>query len=145
MGETVLLKATIAFPRCISRMYLTCKLMAAALVQLLALLVQLATCAHNLEEEYRFSTILDDGYTLHWNFDLEQQTIAFAVNVSTTGWVGFGLSPNGQMPQSDVVIGWVDDDGNTQFHVSSSSILVLLSLHCHHYTLPLLFGTARFL
>jgi len=78
--------------------------------------MQLASCAHNLEEEYRFSAILDDGYTLHWNFDLEQQTIGFAVNVSTTGWVGFGLSPNGQMPQSDVVIGWVDNDGNTQFH-----------------------------
>ena len=87
------------------------------LVALFTVFVQLATCAHNLEEEYRSSAILDDGYTLHWNFDLEQQTIAFAVNVSTTGWVGFGLSPNGQMPQSDVVIGWVDNDGNTQFHV----------------------------
>ena len=86
---------------------------------LLTAVVQLATCAHNLEEEYRFSAILSDGYALHWNFDLEQQTIAFAVNVSTTGWVGFGLSPSGQMPQSDVVIGWVDNDGNTQFHVSN--------------------------
>ena len=93
------------------------QILSTALV-LFAAVLQLASCAHNLEEEYRFSVILDDGYTLHWNFDLEQQTIAFAVNVSTTGWVGFGLSPNGQMPQSDVVIGWVDDDGNTQFHVS---------------------------
>ena len=87
------------------------------------LTVQLCTCAHNLEDDYRFSAILDDGYTLHWNFDLEQQTIAFAVNVSTEGWVGFGLSPNGQMPQSDVVIGWVDIDGNTQFHVSIATVL----------------------
>ena len=87
---------------------------------LAAFAVQVCTCAHSLEEKYRFSAILDDGYTLYWNFDLEQQTIAFAVNVSTTGWVGFGLSPNGQMPQSDVVIGWVDNNGNTQFHVSVS-------------------------
>ena len=79
---------------------------------------QLAACAHNLDEDYRFSATLDDGYKLYWNFDLEKQTIAFAVNVSTTGWVGFGLSPNGQMPQSDVVIGWVKDDGTTTFHVS---------------------------
>ena len=79
--------------------------------------IQLVACAHNLEEEYRFSASLDDGYKLHWNFDLEQQTIAFAVNVSSTGWVGFGLSPNGQMPQSDVVIGWVDNDGTANFHV----------------------------
>ena len=86
-------------------------------ILLLAAIVQLATSAHNLEEKYRFSAILDDGYKLHWNFDLEQQTIDFAVNVSTTGWIGFGLSPNGQMPQSDVVIGWVDNDGNTVFNV----------------------------
>lgn len=87
------------------------------LLLLLAAAMQMAACAHNLEEEYRFSAALEDGYKLHWNFDLEQQTIAFAVNVSTTGWVGFGLSPNGQMPQSDVVIGWVDNDGTTSFHV----------------------------
>ena len=92
------------------------------LIFLLATIVQLATCGHNLEEEYSFSAMLDDAYTLHWNFDLEQQTITFAVNVSTTGWVGFGLSPNGQMPQSDVVIGWVDSDGNTQFHVRCMQI-----------------------
>ena len=79
--------------------------------------IQLVACAYNLEEEYTFSASLDDGYKLHWNFDLEQQTIAFAVNVSSTGWVGFGLSPNGQMPQSDVVIGWVDNDGTANFHV----------------------------
>ena len=84
---------------------------------LLAAAMQLAASAHNLEEEYRFSAVLDDGYRLHWNFDLEQQTVAFAINVSTTGWIGFGLSPNGQMPQSDVVIGWVDNDGTTTFHV----------------------------
>ena len=88
------------------------------LTLVLASAMQFAACAHNLEEEYRFSAILDDGYKLHWSFNLEQQTIAFAVNVSTTGWVGFGLSPNGQMPQSDVVIGWVDNDGTTTFHVS---------------------------
>ena len=95
----------------------TRRLTIANVLVLLAVVAQLATCGHNLADEYRFFAILDDGYTLHWNFDLKQQTIGFAVNASTTGWVGFGLSPNGQMPQSDVVIGWVDNDGNTQFHV----------------------------
>ena len=75
---------------------------------------------HDLSKDYRFQQVLDgeDSYILHWSFDLEASTIAFAVNVSTTGWVGFGLSPNGQMPLSDVVIGWVDDSGQSQFHVS---------------------------
>ena len=74
-----------------------------------------------LDEKYRFRQMLDsDGmYWLHWSFDIEENTISFAVNVSTTGWVGFGLSPNGQMPGSDVVIGWVDDRGTTYFHVST--------------------------
>ena len=59
-------------------------------------------------------------YTLHWNFSVAEETITFAVNVSTNGWVGFGISPNGGMTNSDVVIGWVNDDGQTFFHVSCS-------------------------
>ena len=67
---------------------------------------------------YPFSLTLSEGnYYLYWNFSTTDQTIQFAVRVKTTGWVGFGISPNGQMPGSDVVIGWVDGD-NTYFHVS---------------------------
>ena len=85
-------------------------------------LVALGSCAHvDLQAKYPFSVVLlDDGeeyYGLHWNFTRSTESIYFAVNVSTTGWVGFGLSPNGQMPGSDVVIGWVDGE-NSYFHVS---------------------------
>ena len=70
----------------------------------------------DLSSNYLLSTTLhmdENGniYRLHWNIDIGDQTVHFAVNVSTTGWVGFGLSPNGGMPGSDVVIGWVDDSG----------------------------------
>ena len=72
--------------------------------------------------KYPFSRVLYDEegqyYAFHWNFDIEAETIYFAVNVSTEGWVGFGVSPTGQMPGSDVVIGWVAQNGNTYFHVS---------------------------
>lgn len=79
-----------------------------------------AESSQDLRNRYRFSRMLDDGgqYWLHWSFD--DENIFFAVNVETTGWVGFGLSPNGQMPQSDVVIGWVDGNGTAYFHVSPS-------------------------
>ena len=74
--------------------------------------------------KYPFSRVLYNAegqyYGLHWNFDIAAKTIRFAVNVSTVGWVGFGVSPTGQMPGSDVVIGWVADNGNTYFHVSLS-------------------------
>ena len=84
---------------------------------LLVLASHSALGAHDLSEEYRFSADLDPSYKLHWNVDIQAGTIAFAVNVSTTGWVGFGLSPNGQMPGSDVVIGWVESNGQTMFKV----------------------------
>lgn len=85
--------------------------------------VGVSFAAHSdLHSEYRFEVVLfeqgDQYYDLHWNFTKESETIYFAVNVSTIGWVGFGLSPNGLMPNSDVVMGWVDGE-NTFFHVST--------------------------
>uniref|UniRef100_A0A3P8WZ46 Monooxygenase, DBH-like 1, like n=1 Tax=Cynoglossus semilaevis TaxID=244447 RepID=A0A3P8WZ46_CYNSE len=42
---------------------------------------------------------------LHWGFDDLQGDIEFQLTVNTTGWVGFGLSPNGNMIAADIVIG----------------------------------------
>ena len=72
-----------------------------------------------LSSRYPFYVLLSDepAYELHWRVDLEQEIIQFAVNVSTTNWVGFGLSPNGQMSGSDVIIGWIGDDGVERFTV----------------------------
>ena len=89
---------------------------------------------HDLSATYRFSATLDPNgqYELYWNYNLTEQTISFAVRVQTTGWVGFGLSPNGQMPGSDVVIGWVDNNGGVQFQVRLISLaLIVLALTLH--------------
>ena len=93
---------------------------------LLGLTVSLTLAAStNLRKKYPFSfSLLSDAtsrsyYTLHWNFTREQNTIYFAVNVSTTGWVGFGLSPTGGMVNSDLVIGWVNN-GAVYFKVKLS-------------------------
>ena len=71
-----------------------------------------------LSERYQFSRQLHDRYTLYWTYDPTAEEVSFAVSVQTTGWIGFGLSPTGQMPGSDVVIGWVDDNGDSYFDVS---------------------------
>ena len=77
-----------------------------------------------LENSYPFSHVLREDaegnplYTLHWNFSAVEETITFAVNVSTNGWVGLGISPNGGMVNSDVAIGWVNDEGEVFFRVS---------------------------
>ena len=77
-----------------------------------------------LSSKYTFSSTLSekvglgDDYKLFWSIDKQAETISFAVMVRTTGWVGFGLSPNGGMVNSDVVIGWVTNEGMTKFSVS---------------------------
>ena len=83
------------------------------------LVVYNVSSTRDLPAAYRFSATLDPNglYELYWNYNLTLQTISFAVRVQTTGWVGFGVSPNGQMPGSDVVIGWVDNNGRVQFDV----------------------------
>lgn len=80
--------------------------------------LRLVSCVQTFENKYPYSTYIEDGYKVHWNFDLKKQTIDFAVNVSANGWIGFGISPNGKMLDSDIVIGWVNQDGSSQFHVS---------------------------
>ena len=93
-----------------------------ALSLLLSLLPLMATSAHvELSSRYPFQKVLFDDqgqfYGLYWNYSIAAGTIHFAVNVSTTGWVGFGVSPNGQMPGSDVVIGWVAANRKAYVHV----------------------------
>ena len=66
-----------------------------------------------------FRQIVNPSYELYWNFDAVTQNLSIAVRVNTTGWIGFGISPNGGMPNSDVVIGWVAG-GNTIFHVGAN-------------------------
>ena len=87
---------------------------------LLACLLSSALAQVDLSS-YPLSAVLRDRdgevYTLHWGFDVGAKTIRFAVNVSTTGWVGLGLSPTGGMPNSDVVIGWVNDGGQAFLQV----------------------------
>lgn len=48
---------------------------------------------------------------LRWGFDVVKDTITFEVTVNTTGWVGFGFSPNGGMAGSDIFIGGVGPNG----------------------------------
>lgn len=98
----------------------------------LASLLSFACSAHdnNLEEEYTFHRELDPSghYVLYWRFNLSTETIHFAVDVETEGWVGFGISPTGRMPGSDVVMGWIDDrTGEPHFNVC-----YILHSHCSY-------------
>ena len=92
---------------------------------LILLFAAVGAHGHALSQEYPFSAKLaGEDYILHWSSDFQNNNLAAAVNVSTTGWVGFGLSPNGQMPGSDVIIAWVNSDGEVQFKVRYNSVLL---------------------
>ena len=67
-------------------------------------------------ENFPFSAMLDKSrnYFLYWKVNATH--ITFETHVRTLGYVGFGLSSNGKMFPSDVVIGWVKD-GVTYFKV----------------------------
>ena len=87
-----------------------------------------------------------DDYIVYWSADSVHKVIKFAVSVRTTGWVGFGLSPNGQMPNSDVVIGWMDENKVPHFTVNSI-VFYCVSYHgiqylwSYCYVIPAFFFT----
>ena len=68
--------------------------------------------AADLSFEFAHHAVLDaqELMKLYWTVNWEKETVSFAVEAATKGWVGFGFSSgNGKMVGSDVVIGWVKD------------------------------------
>ena len=61
---------------------------------------------------------------LYWTYD--EKFVTFELFCKTLGWVGFGLSPNGAMKGSDIVVGWVTSDGKTFFQVRNNNIYLIL-------------------
>jgi DOMON domain len=76
---------------------------------LLAALFCGASCASASpgDEQWAHSAWLDDRYLVRWTPGADD--ITFEVSVATLGYVGFGLSHDGLMQGSDVVIGWVQN------------------------------------
>eukprot|EP00486_Rosalina_sp_Unknown_P000343 CAMPEP_0201566820 /NCGR_PEP_ID=MMETSP0190_2-20130828/6909_1 /ASSEMBLY_ACC=CAM_ASM_000263 /TAXON_ID=37353 /ORGANISM="Rosalina sp." /LENGTH=636 /DNA_ID=CAMNT_0047986057 /DNA_START=57 /DNA_END=1964 /DNA_ORIENTATION=+ len=64
-------------------------------------------------DEFDYNTYIDENqlFKLYWT-NLPNDIIEFGIEVSATGWIALGISPRGQMPNSDIALGWVDDDGN---------------------------------
>lgn len=59
-----------------------------------------------LDDFDRTETMDVDGkYRIGWNIWDDGETIEFGLEVAATGWIGLGISPNGQMPLSDIAFG----------------------------------------
>ena len=95
-----------------------------------------STSAADLSSEFAHHAVLDPGelMKLYWTVDWEKETVSFAVEAATTGWVGFGFSSgNGGMVGSDVVIGWVKDSEGYL------TVSVDVFIDTEHHTTPLKF------
>lgn len=89
-----------------------------------SLLLICATGSWAMDVTMPFMEYLDQEQLvcLKWGFDNPAGDITFQLAVNTTGWVGFGLSPNGDMKGSDIVIGGVGSSGS-YFSVSYEIII----------------------
>ena len=89
------------------------------LAALLLVHVNAQSQSDELSEQYTYNAQLDNEgrYKMFYSYDTELSTLRIAVLVQTTGWIGLGISPNGQMPGSDVVMGWVDRRGQALLQV----------------------------
>ncbi|XP_029437160.1 putative DBH-like monooxygenase protein 2 [Rhinatrema bivittatum] len=76
----------------------------------------MSSCADPLSVQ--FSRVLDPpkgSVELRWGVDHDKEVILFELQVKTIGWIGFGLSPSGELEGSDMVIGGVHSDKSIYF------------------------------
>src|SRR5882724_1366213 len=66
-------------------------------------------------DQWLGTKVLDKNYIMFWKKDDLNEELTVRLEVKTRGWVGFGFSRRGIMPQSDVIIGWIRADGKTEF------------------------------
>ena len=106
-------------------------------------IISLLTCCIKSEpnptETYPNKHILvePDVYILYWNYT--DTDITFEVHVRATGWIGFGISPNGNMGNSNVIIAWLDSNGTVNFTDRNTQAgLVTPSINTDQLWVPLL-------
>jgi dimethyladenosine transferase 1 len=60
-------------------------------------------------------TIIEpDKYALYWNFTSTDITFKVVVK-NTGGWIGFGLSPDGEMYGADLIVAYLNSNGSVNF------------------------------
>jgi hypothetical protein len=68
----------------------------------------------------------DGSAFLSYIFLRDEDLVEFEIEVETTGYVGFGISPNGGMVGADIFIGGVYENG-TSYHFVSNNVGILLA------------------
>lgn len=66
--------------------------------------------------EWKHSAVLDDNFLVLWTPG--ERDIIFEVQVKTLGYVGLGFTKDDGKIGADMVIGWVDNNGQLHLQVS---------------------------
>uniref|UniRef100_A0A4W6D3W2 DOMON domain-containing protein n=1 Tax=Lates calcarifer TaxID=8187 RepID=A0A4W6D3W2_LATCA len=84
-----------------------------SLLPLLCLVLAWTKGAGASDHSLPFMVYLDQDHLvcLKWGFDNPQGTITLKVLINTTGWIGFGFSPNGGMAGADIIMGGLGPSG----------------------------------
>lgn len=62
---------------------------------------------------------------MSWNYDSKNKEVIFILEVKATGWIGLGISDvNSSMHQMDIVVAWVDSNGQNHIKVCFTAHLV---------------------
>ena len=95
---------------------------------LFCLLSRLHAISSNAYFVNKATLVAPDKYLLYWNYT--STSITFKAVVKNTGWFGFGLSPDGGMPQSDLIVAYLNPKGSVNFttrYVGSSPSLPIIN------------------
>ena len=66
-----------------------------------------------------------DVYVLNWNYT--DKSITGEIKVKANGWIAFGITESGGMHGADVIVAWINDDGQIHFtdrHIVNKDVLV---------------------
>ena len=66
--------------------------------------------------EWKHSAVLDNNFLVLWTPG--ENDVTFEVQVKTPGYVGFGFTRDDGIEGVDMVIGWVDNNGQVHLQVS---------------------------
>ena len=74
------------------------------------IVMHLVSAQTEWDDHFTYSTDLGQNqqFRLYWSH-LDNDVIDFGIEANSTGWIAIGLSPNGGMEHSDIMLGWVDD------------------------------------
>jgi hypothetical protein len=77
-----------------------------------------ATTPMLLTSSWDHHVAISNDFHLSWT--ASEMEIVFMVQVRTRGCFGFGFSRDGSVHNADIVIGWIDNGGESSFYVSTA-------------------------